>query len=1210
MAKIIYDKDPIDPNKRVLKNYEGKTIDEILDDLKVYESCSVEINGVIPDECDLKYIPKEDDIIRIRKPLHGSSEESGKLIQTIGTIVGIIVSLIPGGQPFGAAIIAASNLVGGLIIANSVKPPKLQERAEGEQAAQVFNLTAAQNEVRKIEPMMLTMGSHRLAPDFASQPYQFFSAPNVTDTITRTLRTFQTVNDTFTTTLPAGWLSDNNMDEYGYVSGAIDPDTENWWPHPIRVQSGFNAANWNAQFNRSFSVTNFIGNNQFVTTTVNDYVTFNTNYSTTYSTPSGNVVGNGPILIEHFDPADPVVINNGGQPYISTLNALVWGYFSMFKFDRIDKRFEGGANGSTAVPGDLRNPYMYYIGALPGPLNPASYDSSFFFGGPGVTAYSNLYQQKDAIGIGYYQPTDDSSSWFTILTEGGNDQNIDQYPTNYNAASFVFDDFDASGTDWDGLNLLQRRSQVLNFFEAMNDTQTTDPNIPGNFEVTEQVAQEPNPQQVRHIFHYGFGDLDITDERVGDTNISRIFGEERLRNTENQTNWPIDQNEFHSNVKVVEGADLQNNDTFKGPVFGGSTSSSSTINWVTRETPENTFKIQINIEGRSFESLDDGSFALYGADFEIQIRTISSPTDTGPFTVLDPALFIGSNIPDPLRETVNINLAPNKYEIRIRKKTKDPTDNKFIQEFKCTGMNFFVQDTNPYLAENREGLKLEATGTFNGNTRKYNALVEASCYYFDRNTQSWVWGKHRNPAFWFLYYSKGGFLNETSNGSGTYPFSPTIGWQNNADDPGNLERIFGAGLSDVDIDLDKILEWGAFCEDNFLFCDLVIRADASVHDTLQRIANTGRASVTYYCSKLSIVFEDPLEPVTGMFGMSNILKGSFAINYAVEDIPYKVVGKFTDRNDEYKTNEVEAIIPNSVVDNLNIEEVVLDGITDEDRAQREVNILAARQAYQRRRYSWSTAIEGVTVKRGDKVYLSHDVTCYDQSGRIYGATVTNGAVTELETNVCLGTTTSVMIRFLDGTIQSFNATADGTKIILENPIALNLFPSTLNQEGLDNPATDYPQSVIEDLIFFAGPKATPGKAVRILSVEPQDGLNKFKINAVEEDAVIWAFEFDNTATPEEESFERVVASIKSADFEILEDGKVKIQWQLDGADHAIIRQNIGGSTVTLQSEGQYTQFKNYAILDLPPGGLYNLEIVPITFGTVYDTVTYPLTVRT
>ena len=188
---------------------------------------------------------------------------------------------------------------------------------------------------------------------------------------------------------------------------------------------------------------------------------------------------------------------------------------------------------------------------------------------------------------------------------------------------------------------------------------------------------------------------------------------------------------------------------------------------------------------------------------------------------------------------------------------------------------------------------------------------------------------------------------------GTYlpPYSPTYGWQNYAGHPNNTSHIFGGGYTDDKLDMDKILEWAFFCDENNLKLDLVLKDEESVADTLEKIANVGRASVTYYGGTLSVVFEDPEQVPVCMFGMGNILAGPFAVDYSVGDPVRRVRAQFVNR-ENWETEEVEALVPFSDPEVVKEIEMTFVGITEKSQAQREVNILAARQYYQKRTYTF------------------------------------------------------------------------------------------------------------------------------------------------------------------------------------------------------------------------------------------------------------------
>src|SRR5690606_11887019 len=167
---------------------------------------------------------------------------------------------------------------------------------------------------------------------------------------------------------------------------------------------------------------------------------------------------------------------------------------------------------------------------------------------------------------------------------------------------------------------------------------------------------------------------------------------------------------------------------------------------------------------------------------------------------------------------------------------------------------------------------MTATAGSSGTTNKLSAEVEASCWSYNFSTETWEWKHTRNPAFWFLYFAHGLFLNTKDDYPAEYPYLDNAlyrGFQNYPGLEDNIEHILGAGLTDEEIDLDKILEWAEFCEDQELYLDIVFREDTSCADVLERIANCGRGSSTYINGKLSVVYEAPNQVPTCMFGMGN-----------------------------------------------------------------------------------------------------------------------------------------------------------------------------------------------------------------------------------------------------------------------------------------------------------------------------------------------------
>jgi predicted phage tail protein len=161
----------------------------------------------------------------------------------------------------------------------------------------------------------------------------------------------------------------------------------------------------------------------------------------------------------------------------------------------------------------------------------------------------------------------------------------------------------------------------------------------------------------------------------------------------------------------------------------------------------------------------------------------------------------------------------------------------------------------------------------------------------------------------------------------------------------------------------------------------------SIAEMLALVARTGRASPTWAKGILGVVFDKENLPITQVFGMSNIVANSFNVTYITANLADEFVVKFTNRDNDYKLDEVRQKTPGTVSP-VNSVEVTIPGVTSAAQAGKEANLLAARQYYGRRRVSFETDVEGLVCSRGDVISVSHDLTNWAVSGRLVSGTTT------------------------------------------------------------------------------------------------------------------------------------------------------------------------------------------------------------------------------
>lgn len=720
---------------------------------------------------------------------------------------------------------------------------------------------------------------------------------------------------------------------------------------------------------------------------------------------------------------------------------------------------------------------------------------------------------------------------------------------------------------------------------------------------------------VKETLNYGYGDLTITDSKIISTDSNEYRNFQNYFSIENQTNWRLLQGEpnffISSGLITVEKFNYVNGhvDTIDGGLLSNNSEFTYPNNWVLRKGPvkNNTFAIQLDIEGRIMrsDSINGGVSPLY-REFQFQYREVGGSWinfTQGMWSIFyNPFVINAVTLNNVYRETLYIdNLSPGNYEVRARKIDQDENDKDNVCEIYFKRVRFYQKDeTYNYIAQNRQSIIVNSSAQIYGTLDRLSSLVSAKTWAWDGT--SYTWQETSNPADWYLYFARGGFINTESDGSFSYPYSPTIGWQNNADHPDNGERLFGAGKSDSQIDFDSIQAWWQFCDDKDLTFNALLDSKRNPLDVLYEIASVGRASVTYTNGKLGVVWEDANQPVVAMFTPDNIIKDSFSINYLNQKLTDKIIGQYIDANEEYSAQVVEAVVP-GVTNPIEETNLVLWGVTNEDQAQRAVNLIAARQLYQKRNITFSTDAEGMMFSKGDVVYLSHDVSQWGYSGRITdlehnGTSIVNFGVTA---NVDDSTTT-VNIRDIHNVITSYSCTVANNRIYLTSPWPLANAPFYLNQTGtITNPLSIFQGSYPDDFIILAGNVATPGKKARIYEIRARS-MNLLDMVCIDEENAMFAHEYDNTyVAPDDPG--RIKAVVSNAGFIKVKSGEGYITWDRDGCEAVSILISVnGGPSVPFIDNNSATIYSNQAWLYYGDGTQITAIISPVVVDTPFESI--------
>ncbi len=721
--------------------------------------------------------------------------------------------------------------------------------------------------------------------------------------------------------------------------------------------------------------------------------------------------------------------------------------------------------------------------------------------------------------------------------------------------------------------------------------------------INQVITLVKNKQQLNQIFNFGFGDLTYSDFRVENTEVSKFREFEFYYPTQVQTSWYIDApvDRPWSHVDTTKGQKLVNNSDFSDYVY--------------RETPVDTYRIDFDLVGRLYSIDGNGQTGLNAVTIIAQYRNLLPTVGAWTNVFISPTFDIQNNSLDLVKRTFSIGqntaLTPSKYELRIKKTTADQDQRTLISDIEFGDMRSYRLDNAKFVGQNRIGITTLATEQFNGTIGKFNCNVTPKCWVWDGST--WSWTSSGNPAWWYLYYLRGSFRNPTNNLLSTYPNSPTIGWTNSALNSTNENRLFGCGILDTEIDIEEIKQWATFCAAQNLKISGSIFENKNCFDVLNMIASCGRGSPSFSNGKFGVIWESANESITAIFGPHNIIKDSFSISYSSERVPEEIQMTFPDKNNYYEQKMISVTRPDLVSYPKITVKIPLWGITEASRAQREANLLISRQLYQRRTITFKVSAEGNMLRRGDVVGLTHDITQWAYSFRPWKIEIENGKLSKIyldNDNLPL-THTKIALRIPNGTLKYITCIQVSSKELLVTSDA-DVFdyelPQYIDQDLTQNLSSGFSDSVCEDLLLLIDNVATSGKKCRVTRVDPNND-ETFSVTCMDEEDVIWSNEYGLTNNLPQ-LYDAIEAKIINGNIEKLENNKLKIYWENLNCDGASVLYSINNSPfIPFYISGSTNIYSNEITTDsFTSGQFVKFRLIPLLSGTPHTSTNLDLEV--
>lgn len=492
--------------------------------------------------------------------------------------------------------------------------------------------------------------------------------------------------------------------------------------------------------------------------------------------------------------------------------------------------------------------------------------------------------------------------------------------------------------------------------------------------------------------------------------------------------------------------------------------------WTTRTSSVDATGLAVDIAALLFHA-GDGGLDQHQVTLEIEYRPVGGSWQ--PWFSGGSSVVLKNSTRTPLRQSYYRRVTQGQYEVRVRRATPADSSDRYTSDITWAELRTYQPDTADYTGQKRVALRIRASGQLQGVADAITAQASAKCEAW--NGSAWVTQATSNPAWWFRHIAKGKSMGG--------------------------RRMYGGLRSDAELDLAAIKDWGAWCATKGLAVNLVFDARISTADALDVIARCGRASRSWGTGKLGVVWDVDNAPVVQRFGMSNILRDSFRVEYITAQLVDAVEVEFINAALDYQPDVVRANVP-GVSSPVNVIKVPIMGITNKDQAGKEALLLAGQQYYRRRRVAWDADFEAQAVKRGSVVTVSHDLTQWGYSGRLIAGTTTQLTL-DREVPFTVGQTHYIGVRYPD------NSYVIKQVVYQAGPSAVLTLAEALPTAPGSDPDGLHPM----DYLWFFEPAATPGKRLKVLDIAPKMGGDKVTITATDDDPAYYALEasaFDYT----------------------------------------------------------------------------------------------------
>lgn len=439
-----------------------------------------------------------------------------------------------------------------------------------------------------------------------------------------------------------------------------------------------------------------------------------------------------------------------------------------------------------------------------------------------------------------------------------------------------------------------------------------------------------NDQYLRFILIWGYGPVDVTSIKVGNTAIEDYSGVQMEHDFAGSAStlglYPADATQEDLTIRL-------------------------TTTYTSRTTALNTteFGMTVTFTQGLFRANDGGGRSNISVQLIGEYRLVGSGTWLAWFdeTYTDNT---GQVKRVSQRKT---GLTSGQYEVQIKRGSAEQnlSNAKAVDRADWSDLRSFNTAAQPVKLTGiaKSAFRIKATDQLNGIVQQLNAIVSLKLPTW--NGSSWAGSSATsNPAAIFRYILTG---------------AP------------NKKPVAAANINDA-----QLGAWFTFCETNGLAFDQVLDFQLSVRDILQDVANAGKASPAYVDDKWTVVIEQTRSTIVQHFTPRNTR--NFAGRILYNELPEALRIRFFNKNADYREDERVVFDDGFNEANATTYQVIdLPGQTNPDNVYKLGRHYIAAARLRPEIFTFEVDIEHLIALRGDLCRLTHDVPRIGQmSGRV------------------------------------------------------------------------------------------------------------------------------------------------------------------------------------------------------------------------------------